>query len=224
MVGIAVTALSLGFRVARSTAGDARAVVDTTSATTTTAEKLDQLSAAAYRDTSPRPSSPSLQQQQQKHQQDSATAPRVADAGGASSELAFVALNDYTRRGDVVGSGYPWLQGKVLVEPHRATSLEVMSPLDGMSYSWEVYQNDGEAGRSLVAEYVGEVVEVVFANAPQYTIVLREYAETAGTGVVVSRVCESEVFCRYVRREIRSLFDDERNEMFDVMKVCTVLL
>lgn len=39
----------------------------------------------------------------------------AAGAGGAGApseeeELSFVAWNDYTRRGDVVGLGYPWLQ------------------------------------------------------------------------------------------------------------------
>ena len=43
------------------------------------------------------------------------------------SDLAFIASNAYTRRGDKIGLGYPWLEGRILVEPYRDTMLEVIS-------------------------------------------------------------------------------------------------
>lgn len=38
------------------------------------------------------------------------TSAAAAAAGAGEEELAFVASNEYTRRGDVVGLGYPWLE------------------------------------------------------------------------------------------------------------------
>lgn len=148
--------------------------------------------------------------------------PRVAGGTPTAStddELAFVALNEYTRRGDVVGLGYPWLHGSMLVEPYRSTSLEVVSPQEGMTYRWKVSEAGDTGDEEELGEYEGDVVEVLFHTAPQYEVVL---TETSGSGedAVVTRTAEVELFCRYVRREIRALFDDERNDMFDAMKVC----
>lgn len=39
-----------------------------------------------------------------------ATASASSGPGGDAQELSFVAENEYTRRGDVIGLGYPWLQ------------------------------------------------------------------------------------------------------------------
>lgn len=134
--------------------------------------------------------------------------------------LSFVALNEYTRRGDVVGQGYPWLEGRVLVEPYRETSLEVVSPQKGMLYSWKVEENDLEDDETrVIGEFEGETVNVVFLKAPTYTVTLFETNSSDGMQAEEVRRTEVEVVCRYVRREIRSLFDDERNDMFDAMKV-----
>lgn len=129
-------------------------------------------------------------------------------------ELTFVALNDYTRRGDVVGVGYPWLEGRILVEPHRNTSLEVVDPVEGMHYYWSILETHN-AEESL-GEFKGHAVEVQFKIAPQYKVVLQETrAEDQG----LSRTVTVDVYCKYVRRELRSLLPEEREEMFDAMKV-----
>ena len=138
----------------------------------------------------------------------------------SSSELAFIASNAYTRRGDKIGLGYPWLEGRILVEPYRDTMLEVISPTENMAYSWIILEDDGEAGKTMVAEYTGSEVVVVFGQKSQYTTVLHEYSVSSDSdGLVLCRRAQTEVMCKYVRREIRSLFDNERNEMFDAMKV-----
>lgn len=133
-------------------------------------------------------------------------------------ELTFVALNDYTRRGDVVGVGYPWLDGRILVEPYRSTSLEVVDPVEGMDYLWSIVEtHDVEAS---LGEYRGHAVEVHFEAAPEYKVVLHERSAMDDT---LSRSVTSDVYCKYVRREIRSLFPEERDEMLDAMKVGCVV-
>lgn len=136
--------------------------------------------------------------------------PRIADQ---QAVLSFVALNEYTRRGDVVGVGYPWLEGKVLVEPYRETSLEVVVPTEGMHYTWNIWETADPA--FILGQYEGEKIEVVFHVSPEYTV---ELVENYPDGTV-SRSTKVDIFCKYVRREIRTLTDDERDEMFDAMKV-----
>ena len=157
---------------------------------------------------------PTLQHQQNTAQL--AGNPRVQ----SSSELASIASNAYTRCGDKIGLGYPWLEGRILVEPYRDTMLEVISPAENMAHSWIILEDDGEAGKTTVGEYIGSEVVVVFGQKSQYTIVQHEYSVSSDSdGLVLSRSVETEVMCKYVLREIRSLFDNERNEMFDAMKV-----
>ena len=154
-----------------------------------------------------------------QHQQDTAQVggnPRVQ----SSSELAFIASNACTRRGDKTVLRYPWLEGRTLVEPYRDTMLEVISPTENTAYSWIILEDDGEAGKTTGGEYIGSKVVVVFGQKSQYTIVLHEYSVSGDSdALVLSRRVEMEVMCKYVLREIRSLFNDDRNEMFDAMKV-----
>lgn len=94
-----------------------------------------------------------------------------------------------------------------------------------MAYSWKVRPvTEVEEQEETPAEYAGPSVDVVFERAPKYQIVLEERASGtegggAGEEAPVIRSSDVEVFCKYVRREIRSLFDDERDQVFDAMKV-----
>ncbi|CAM9893269.1 unnamed protein product [Pylaiella littoralis] len=157
-----------------------------------------------------------------------------AAQGGDAGGPLFVAENEYTRRGDVVGLGYPWLQDRILVEPFRKTTLSVVSPREGMSYTWRVTPvEEVDVQSDMQVDYSGGLVEVTFERAPKYQVVLEERdapVSTAGVGggggvagegdgTVVVRSSTTEIFCKYVRREIRSLFEEERNMMFDAMKV-----
>lgn len=112
------------------------------------------------------------------------------------------------------------------MEPFRTTTLEVVSPKEGMVYSWTVRPvTEVDEQEETPAEYAGPSVDVVFERAPKYQVVLEERASGTGGGdtgeeAPVVRSSDVEVFSKYVRREIRSLFDDERDQMFDAMKVC----
>lgn len=166
------------------------------------------------------PEAPIIQQdlQQRAHEEDRPVEQLEAEplerVEGKQETLAFVAVNAYTRRGDVVGVGYPWLEGQQLVEPYRPTTLEVVSPQEGMTYSWTIVETEN-VKKSLGDGFTGETVEVLFEAAPKYTVVLME----TKADHTMSRVSTVEIFCKYVRREIRSLFDDERAAMFDAMQV-----
>lgn len=141
------------------------------------------------------------------------TSPVVELDGEPNGDLTFTAMNDYNRRGDIIGRGYAWLEGHHLVEPHRATTLAIELPVEGRVYTWDIMETRNIA--KAIGQFEGTSVEVTFESAPEYTVILLE-KRADGT---VSRSLTKNVYCKYVRREIRSLFDDERNEMFDAMKV-----
>lgn len=101
-------------------------------------------------------------------------------------------------------------------------------------YSWRItaIDEDIDVQEGMQIAYTGEAVEVMFERAPKYMVVLEERnSDGAGEGGVdvtndgdagggeIVRSTSVEIFCKYVRREIRSLFDDERDQMFDAMKV-----
>lgn len=139
--------------------------------------------------------------------------PVVELDGEPNGDLTFTAMNDYNRRGDIIGRGYAWLEGHHLVEPHRVTTLAIELPVEGRVYTWDIVETRNVA--KAIGQFEGASVEVTFESAPEYTVILLE-KRADGT---VSRSLTKNVYCKYVRREIRSLFDDERNEMFDAMKV-----
>ncbi|CAM9515381.1 unnamed protein product [Scytosiphon promiscuus] len=102
-----------------------------------------------------------------------------------------------------------------------------------MSYSWTVSALSPEV--TVIDEvpmyYSGPSVDVVFERSPMYSIVLEERVAAGAAGAAAAgdggeggseeivRSSEVQIFCKYVRREIRSLFDEERDQMFDAMKV-----
>lgn len=132
----------------------------------------------------------------------------------ASTEngLSFSMTNFYHMRDGKPGAQIPWLDGVQLAEPHRDTTVYVESPLDGHNYAWEVRQTDKD--QSVIASATGAQATVVFTQLDWNIVTLRETDEA---GVVTREISES-VMVKYVRREIRTLTDDERNELLDAVR------
>ncbi|CAM9726487.1 unnamed protein product [Scytosiphon promiscuus] len=127
--------------------------------------------------------------------------------------LDFTALNPYHVRDGKPATDYPWLRDVKLIEPFRETSLSVTSPREGFEYRWVVRgQTPGEAEERVEAS--GTEAVVVCTVLEENLVTLEEV--DAATGEVVRRL-EEEVMVKYVRREIRTLMDDEREELFDAM-------
>ena len=138
----------------------------------------------------------------------------VDDADDAT--LEFTALNFYHVRDGKPGQDYPWLKGFKLIEPHRDTTLAVVRPREGFDYRWEI--RAGGSGSSggvgdVQATATGAVTIVVLTQLHENVIVLEE---VNGDGQVTNRL-EETVMVKYVRREIRTLTDDERDELLDAV-------
>ena len=147
-------------------------------------------------------------------------------SGGSSSAapasaLTFTALNFYHVRDGKPGQDYPWLKDVKLIEPHRDTTLAVIEPREGFEYRWEVRSpggsniNSDEQAGEVQATATGAVTVMVFTQLDENKVVLEE---VDGDGQVTNRL-EETVLVKYVRREIRTLTDDERGELMDAVSV-----
>jgi len=113
--------------------------------------------------------------------------------------------NEYTATRPLEGS-YPW---ENIVEPYRVTTLEIVSPEDGYNYVWYVdgwHQDEGTK------------VSAVFSSPTGVAQKISVEMRRQGSGEVVSQ-SEVEVMCKYVRREIRSLIDQDREAFFHAVAI-----
>ena len=139
----------------------------------------------------------------------------------AVSALDFTALNFYHVRDGKPGQDYPWLKDVKLIEPHRDTTLAVIGAREGFVYRWEVRSpgtssiDSGGVAGEVQATATGAVAIVVLTQLNENVIVLEE---VDGNGQVTNRL-EETVLVKYVRREIRTLTDGEREELLDAVSV-----
>lgn len=138
---------------------------------------------------------------------------RPSVSGDSLPPLSFEALNFYHVRDGKPALDYPWLKEVKLIEPHRETTLVVTSPRDGYAYNWIVRGGDPEKA-DLRAEASGAEAVITLTILDDNVITLEEVDEK--TGVVVRRL-EEKVMVKYVRRELRTLTDEEREELFDAV-------
>ena len=158
-----------------------------------------------------------------RHPSNEGTPVGVIDiADGATIEtLEFTALNFYHVRDGKPARDYPWLKDVKLIEPHRDTTLAVVRAREGFDYRWEVRagSSSGSGGVGDVqATSTGAVTVVVLTQLDEHVVVLEE---VDGDGKVTNRL-EETVMVKYVRREIRTLTENERGELLDAVSVaCT---
>ncbi|CAM9642571.1 unnamed protein product [Ascophyllum nodosum] len=147
---------------------------------------------------------------------------RRTDVGASASSresstqepLAFTALNFYHIRDGKPGQDYPWLKDLKVIEPYQDTTLTVSNARDGFEYQWEVRARDLSDGDSAVlVSATGATTVVSLTKLDENVITLKEANEE---GQVVRRLDET-VMVKYVRREIRSLTDEDLNELLDAM-------
>ena len=144
----------------------------------------------------------------------------VGDDADYGAALQFTALNFYHVRDGKPGQDYPWLKDIKLIEPHRDTTLAVVDAREGFDYRWEVRagsssSSNGPGGVGEVQTTAkGAVTIVVLTQLDENVVVLEE---VDADGKVTNRL-EETVMVKYVRREIRTLTHDEREELLDAVR------
>lgn len=155
---------------------------------------------------------------------DHVVAPPIGPGGNAQAEtstasatasaahpLSFTATNFYHLRDGKPAQDYPWLTNVKLVEPHRDTTLTVANPREGFDYRWEI--RAGVEEEAYVSE-VGEECTVVFTQLDDNVVALEEIDADGEVG----RRLEEKVVVKYVRREIRTLTGEEREELLNAVR------
>lgn len=140
----------------------------------------------------------------------------AATAAGADARLpalSFTALNFYHLRDGKPGKDYPWLQDIKLVEPHRNTTFTVTNARAGFGYRWRVRAGDSPWSEDVIATAFGAETDLVLTRLGKNIITLEELDSSA----LVVRHLEETVMVKYVRREIRALTDDDREELLDAV-------
>jgi len=133
-----------------------------------------------------------------------------------SFKALIVASNEYGA--SKAGSQYPWLQGKVVVEPFKHTVLAVDYSTnvygdDDLTFSWKITV-PGESGEtSSPTSLSGKHVSNVFSTLGAHKIEVIAYSSA---GVKLGMV-KSIAHCVYVKREIRSLTVEDRENVLDAM-------
>lgn len=123
------------------------------------------------------------------------------------SAPSIIFYNEYTVD-KPLGGDYPWPN---IVEPYRVTTFQVSDPLstDEYKYEWSIdgwHKDDGSTVQIVFGAPTGE--------AQTITVALKR--RTDGKVLSTSSV---EVMCKYVRREIRDLFDQDREAFFQAVAI-----
>lgn len=143
----------------------------------------------------------------------------MADEGGREEDNRFdIRSEGYPSLASI--SYYPW---DYIVEPFRKTLLgppPAMSSLLLGSVSWELHwtisrEREEGGARIIEAHLVGPEVAFTFSEPTQVYDILLE-ARDAGRGEVMM-VAAAHVMCKYVRREIRSLSEADRQVYFEAL-------
>lgn len=131
---------------------------------------------------------------------------------GAVSELDYTVTNFYHDRDGKPGAQIPWLQNVKLAEPHRDTFLRVTNPRVGYTYAWTVRAIDGD--KEVLISTTGTEPVVQFTRLDWNSVTLTEVEEESG---LTMRQKSDTVMVKYVRREMRTLTDEEREELLDAV-------
>jgi len=125
------------------------------------------------------------------------------DSISTSSTLSMTVYNEYTQSKPIeTGTNtYPW---SYVAEPNRATTLAVD---DADSDSWYKWTVDGHV------QGYGSSVEVLFTEVGEHQVMLVEKTATSTSYLSVK------VMVKYVRREIRSLTDLDREKFFNAVHI-----
>jgi hypothetical protein len=130
-----------------------------------------------------------------------------------SEGLSFKAFNKYNRLGQFpyieVHEDMPWVIGK-FVEPARPTDYTVVDPNPNYHYNWELAGDHGE-----VMKFEGPVVpNVILYRTGKHPVVLTEYDENKK----IVRQLQSYAEVKYVRRELRTYYTEDREAFLNAMK------
>lgn len=114
---------------------------------------------------------------------------------------------------------YPFLNGSFLIEPHREATIDLAEPIDGCSYHWRF------AHKTVVGKYYSGIsldgsIVVTLPTVGEYIFTATENCDDLSDS---QRELDMSVWVKYVRRELSTLPDDDREEFLDAFHTLWVV-
>ena len=119
--------------------------------------------------------------------------------------------NEYGVRDSSLMLPYTFLVDALLIEPYKEATITLTDPLEGCSYDWYLTLIDDDAVVLSGASLDGSIL-VTLSSVGEYTFTA---AESCGDISDSSRSLTMSVWVKYVRRELSSLNDVDREEFLD---------
>ena len=145
-----------------------------------------------------------------------------AFAAWTSEEMTIVADNHYTRKYGAVRSKseYPSMKGADLVEPYVNTTLTVAGVPSNQDweYQWQIVSPAGvtfDLGYTDACDFM--FTTVTTDETDSWKVYLYAYART-GADLKMQAQTSKRLVCKYVRRELRTLFEEDRKEVLSALK------
>lgn len=136
---------------------------------------------------------------------------------GDPPALDYSATNFYHERDGRPGAQIPWLADVKFAEPFRDTTLKVDSPRQGYVYAWTISNSETKDGsKDIVATAQGAEVVMQFTRLDTNGVRLQEIDEVTRETV---REMQDTIMVKYVRREIRTLTEEDREELLDGVRL-----
>lgn len=142
------------------------------------------------------------------------TQPAVIESFASKDPFEFSCSNSYTASAPDIGKNYLWLHSRHLMEPYRQTTLTVKNGTEAGIYKWEIKPPNGSHSSTHVV--YGAVVAYTCTYPGEYNITVTEAKMHDGKRIIARRgggVSQ----CRYVRRELRTLSEEDRKKFFNAM-------
>ena len=130
------------------------------------------------------------------------------------------ATNEYSYR-NLKRFPYPFLEGSLLLEPYREGTITITPKMEGCVLSYAIVPDSGDTTLTMSGSDEGKYVFFVTpTKTGKYTMSVEESCDG-----VAGRTLTQTVWVKYVKRELQSLNDYDREEFLDVYhKMVTLFL
>ena len=135
-----------------------------------------------------------------------------SEATASSGDLIVSSIsNEYGIRGADTMLPYPFLTGALFMEPYKEATITLEGPLSGCTYDWSLTNVKGTADTVSGVSKDG-IIMATLESVGEYLLTA---SESCGAASDSSRQLSMKVWVKYVRRELQSLNDQDREDFLD---------
>jgi len=135
--------------------------------------------------------------------------------GESELPIKVAAFNRYSLRDGRIGQEYHWLDGSLFAEPYQTTHFNIISP--NQKYEFESKIVNSKTG-VVEAVHTGAKFDFQFQNIQDRKLEVNIFQIFKGERTKLETAIFN-IIIRYVRREIRMLFEDDLEQLLDTMRV-----